>query len=765
MMRGSGPLRAMIVLAVSLLAAGCGGGRASALLVVTIDTLRADRLGCYGNASGLTPNIDRLAAESTLFEHATAAAPITLPSHASIFTGRYPDATGVLNNGTFALPASETTLAEALSAAGWRSGAVVGAFPLNSRFGLAQGFAIYDEDLPQARAGAPGALPVFYPERPASAVTDRAIETWRALGRGRRFLWVHYFDPHAPYSPPEPFATRYSGHPYDGEVAYTDQEVGRLVRSILADTPQAIIVLTSDHGEGLGEHGEKTHGVFLYEATLHVPLLVRAPRQLPAGRRVAVNASLVDVMPTVLGLVGTAVPPGVQGRDLRAVVEGSAPDDAPVFAESYLPHLQFRFSELFAIRRGALKYIDSPSPELFNLEHDPEESRNLHGSRPGEDALARELAGRISSADPQSATRAAAPVDPETEARLRSLGYASGGLQRSSGEGRGRDPKTMIDYLKRYDQAVAMISAGRNVEAADALRSLIPEAPENYMARYQLAAALLSAGRLTEAEGELRGVSAAAPEFANARLMLALVLSRLGKSEEAIASFGEAAKLAPHSLEPRLALAEFLGSVGRFDQAATVLLDAIRVQPLDAQAPRRLLELRAGRGDLAKAAGELSELADRFPRSAPLWSAVASARMRLADRDGARAAAARSLEIDPGQADALVTTGEIQLESGEFAKAEASFRRATSSAPRSLFAHFGLGRALLAMGRAADADREFARVLEINPRFSGVHVVQGERLEHEGRADAAADAYRRALAANPADRRAWEGLRRLGRTR
>jgi arylsulfatase A-like enzyme/Flp pilus assembly protein TadD len=638
---------AAAALAITGLALGCRSGAPPDLVVITLDTLRADRLGCYGNRGGLTPNLDRVASEGVLFEQASATVPLTLPSHASIFTGRYPDSTGVRNNGSFILPETETTLAEVLKQAGFSTAAVIGAYPLHRRFGLAQGFDLYDEDLPEPGTSALHAMPVFYPERSAAIVTDRAIEAWKHLRGSRRFLWVHYFDPHAPYTPPPPYLGAHPGQPYNDEVEYVDSEMGRLLRTIGQDAPRALLAIVSDHGESLGEHGEKTHGVFLYESTVHVPFLLRAPGLVPRGSRVAAPVSLVDLMPTLLNLLGVPPAAGMEGRELSPAWSSSRLSEAPIYAESYLPRLEYRFSPLTMLRRGSLKYIEAPAPELYDLSRDPGETANLDGGRPEKASLARELADRSRTADRTASARAAGHLDAESEDRLRSLGYAAAGtLAPSANESRGRDPKSMTDYLRRYDRAAGFISSGETEKAIEEFRRLIPEAPENFMARYHLAAALLSSDRLAEAEPELLEVISAAPEFSNGQLMLALVQARLGKIDDAVASFARAAAIAPTSSEPRLALGELLQSVGRFEAAAAAYRAAIEVEPSGAEAPNRLLALRYGRGDLASGIRDLEDLAGRFPRSAALWRSLAAARLRQGDRHGAAEAYRRALALN-----------------------------------------------------------------------------------------------------------------------
>lgn len=750
---------AAILCTVVLLA--CGRTAPRDIVVITLDTFRADLMGAYGNASGLTPALDALARRSVVFESASATAPITLPSHASLFTGRYPTSTGVRNNGTFLLPAAETTLAEILKASGWRTGAVIAAFPLQSRYGLAQGFDVYDEDIPDAQTATGPARPVFFGERDARRVTDRALEVWGRLSGGPRFLWVHYYDTHAPYAAPEPWFSRHAESPYDAEAAFVDEQVGRLLTRIDLEAPDALVCVVADHGESLGEHGEQTHGVFVYDATIRVPFVLRAPGRFPTGARIAQPVSLVDVLPTILALARVDAPPGIEGADLAGLVSGGKAPSRPIYAESYLPRLQFRFSELTMLRRGSLKYIDAPSPEIYDVNQDPRETRNLHGNHPQEEPLADALTAFRESADPAAAARAKGALDAESEAKLRSLGYTSAGVsERRPGEARGRDPKTMTDYLRRYDRAVGL-AAAHSEEGIALLRGLVPEAPENFMVRYQLGAALLGTGRLELAREELAHVVTAAPEFSNGHLMLAAVEARLGNVDEAIRHYEAAATLAPSLAQPRSALGRLLESLGRFDAAAAAYLAALSIEPNDREAARRLIELRAGRGALPQTAADLRALLAGRPRSAALWTALGQTLRRLGDGTASVEAARRALDLDAAHTDALVLRGDLALDARRPEDAALDFARALENAPGHADAQLGRARALFALDRPGEADEVLAEALRSHPRLSAAVTVRGEYLERRGDTAGAVDAYRRAIEIDAGDAAAREGLRRL----
>ena len=342
---------------------GVPGSRRLNLVLVTIDTLRADRLGCYGYSQIETPNLDRLAQRGVLFENAVAQAPLTAPSHASILTGMYPTAHKVRDTGGFVLPASDATLAPILRRQGWDTAGFVGASVLKKRFGFDQGFAVYDDQMPKLAARN---IASEYAERRAGEVVDRAI-AWLSTQSGKPFfLWVHVFDPHSPYDPPSPFREKYEGRPYDGEVAYTDQQLGRLFQAIAKKSPpeKTLVAVLSDHGESLSEHGEYTHGVFLYDSTLRIAFIMAGPG-VPAGLRMKQQARTIDLLPTLLELTGNKVPAEVQGSSLAPTFTGEEVPASYSYAETLFPKINMGWAELRGLRTNRWKYIRAPKPELY----------------------------------------------------------------------------------------------------------------------------------------------------------------------------------------------------------------------------------------------------------------------------------------------------------------------------------------------------------------------------------------------------------------
>ena len=345
------------------------------LILITADTLRADKLSCYGNDSIDTPHIDRLAASGVLFENAATVTPLTLPAHSSIFTGTYPAYHGVRDNGGYYLGHEQTTLAEVLEENGWATGAFVGAFVLDSRWGLDQGFDRYFDDFDFSQFKE---LSLSSVERRGDAVLEAALE-WMSSVRGRPFFsWIHFFDPHTPYDPPEPYRTRYEESLYDGEVAFVDDLVGRLMswvhRAGLHE--ETVVVFVGDHGEGLGQHGESEHGFFVYDSTMRIPFILRSPYYDLEPRRVAAQVSAIDLMPTLLDLLDLSQPSSLQGQSLRALAEGEETDPGLLaYSESYYPRNHYGWSELRSLRDGELHFISAPEPELYDVRADPLERR------------------------------------------------------------------------------------------------------------------------------------------------------------------------------------------------------------------------------------------------------------------------------------------------------------------------------------------------------------------------------------------------------
>ena len=426
------------------------------LLIVTLDTTRADRIHAYGFDGIETPNLDRLAREGVLFEQAVSPAPLTLPAHSSIFTGEFPPAHGVRDNGGFFLDDRQTTLAERLQSRGFTTGGFVGAYVLDHKWGIAQGFQTYfdDFDLSKYQSLSLGSV-----DRPGNEVADKALAWLDTVGSKRFFGWVHFYDAHSPYDPPEPFKSRYEGRPYVGEIAFVDSQVGRLLAYLdahhLAD--RTVVVVMGDHGESLGDHGESTHGFFVYQATMHVPLLIRAPFDAMTARRVTDTVRSIDILPTALELLSVKSSEKFEGTSVVPLMTGAKKElGLAAYSEAIYPRFHFGWSDLRALTSGRYKYVAAPRPELYDLQQDPEESHNLYterqalGDRMNQELVTLEQRMSATAATPKPAVE----VDPDARARLAALGYVGTFVTALAPDRAGlADPKDKIRLFNLMTQA------------------------------------------------------------------------------------------------------------------------------------------------------------------------------------------------------------------------------------------------------------------------------------------------------------------------
>ncbi|HEX5758719.1 MAG TPA: sulfatase-like hydrolase/transferase [Thermoanaerobaculia bacterium] len=641
-----------VLAAVGAALAGCGRPTRPNLLLVTVDTLRADRVGAYGYAAARTPAMDRLAREGVRCADAVAAAPITLPSHSTLLTGLWPPAHGVRDNGAYALGEEAVTLAERLHGAGWRTQAVVSAVVLGRRYNLDQGFEGYDDDL-----WAEDEPKLFMiRDRPGPRTAERAV-AW--LGKGRAaaprrpfFLWVHLFDPHQPYAAPMAERLR-SPSPYDAEVAVADRAVGRIVETLrgwelLDDT---LVVLTADHGESLGEHGEKTHAVFVYDATVRVPLLLRWPRGLPAGRVYAGPVRGVDLVPTVLAALGVAGGDSTQGRDLLPALAGAAPPpDLPQYSESLLSEVGFGMAPLFAVRAGGFKWIRAPRPELYDLGRDPRELRNLFPSAGGDlRRRARGLDRTLSALLAESARRGVAaprsPLDRETLENLRALGYlAPAGARRGLA---GMDPKDGMALYAKLEEARHLAQRDHWAEAEARLREVLAATPANVAARNVLALARLRQGDAAGARAEYLRSLADDPGQARVHVLLGALALAEGDLDAAERQWRRALQIAPGFVEAMAHLGMAAALRGDEPAAERWYRRALAADPAAPQVHRRLADLRYERGEWAPAlAGYERTLAAQPDDFAATVQAGNSAR-RAGDRAGARRYLLRARRLRP----------------------------------------------------------------------------------------------------------------------
>lgn len=637
------------------------------ILLITIDTLRADALGFAGNPEAVTPLLDRLAAQGVVYDNAHAHAVVTLPSHASILTGLHPYEHGIRNNSGFVLPERIPTAATLLAAKGFTTAAFVAAFPLDARFGLARGFDVYDDRYPEGSHAAENAFTMA--ERRGDEVVEAALEWWRAHAGERRFLWVHLFDPHAPYRPPEPFASRFAGRPYHGEVAAVDSFLAPLLEPHLEGKEEStLIVFTADHGEGLGDHGEATHGLFAYEPTLRVPLVLWAPGLDSAESDVW--ARHVDLLPTMLEAAAVDAAVELPGRSLF----GGATAERTTYFEALSPNLDRGWAPLRGTITDGHKLISLPLPELYDLEADPVESRNLFDEE-------RERARRVARLLPEESVwppRGGA-VSAEEERALRSLGYLGGGAPPKAEYTAEDDPKNLVALDRKVHQVIDLFQRRRLSEAVKLGREVVRERPEMGLGYYYLSQVLLEEGRLSEALEVM--LEAHRREVATDALLrqLALTLAETGRASEAVPIITPIAERGdPDTLN---ALGTVLSEAGRQAEAEEALRRVLAVDPGNPVAHEQLALVALRRQDWGEAERWARRALD-VHQSLPLaWNYLGVALYNQVRPRDALVAWQRALEQDPRLWDALFNVAVVSREIGEVDQAREALRRFVSEAP------------------------------------------------------------------------------------
>jgi len=739
------------------------------VLLVTVDTLRADHLGCYGYSRAETPSIDRLATAGVLFERAETAAPITLPAHVSILTGTYPAYHGVRNNGVYRLGPRAVTLAEVLHDHGYKTGAIISGYPLMARFGLAQGFDSYDDHLPAEKV-----RQVHFRERRAEDVSRLGNAWLSAHASSRFFLWLHYFDPHAPYTPPSPFAERFAQNPYDGEIAYVDHEIGKVLNklSTLRLLDKTLVVLAADHGEGLGDHGEATHGVFLYESTLRVPLILSLPGPLPTARRVATPVRTIDLVPTLLRLLDLPQPEELQGTSLLPLTSRRPPDLLlKSLSESILPRENYGWSELSALRIGDWKYILAPHEELYDLRTDAEEKRNLIQQREGDAARMREEIHRLMQESASSGEPIAyrQELDETARERLRSLGYlwAPGpGPQTAFPDPKdrigllealdaGRELYARGDYpgaIARYDQVLASdpgnltalfqrglakVELGSFSSAAADFEAVLAQRPRNPETLINLGAALMGEGLLNESARTFRQVIDLDPDSDKAYTGLGKSLARQGKPDEAAEMFRRALALNGSSREAGQGLAAALAAAGKHEEAEAALRKAAEEDPKDPDTTVALARMLYESGRYDEVVTRMESALKDGVDSPEIHFALGNALFRQGETARASEEYNRVLKMQPGHSGALFGSALVALKTGRAAEAVRLLEQARAADPSNAAARRNLAILYDEAGRDKEAIAEYRAVLSLDPGASEIHFRLGEVYARSGRKEEA----------------------------
>lgn len=736
------------------------------LVIVTLDTTRADRMGAYGNQEIETPSFDRLAREGVLFEQAVSVAPLTLPAHSSMFTGKFPPEHGVRDNGGFFLGAEQLTLAEVLKARGYRTGGFVAAYVLDSKWGINQGFDTYYDrfDLSESRGLSLGAI-----QRPANEVVDQALPWIEASGDRPFFAWVHLYDAHSPYRPPEPFATKYKAHPYMGEIAFADSQVARVLARLeaLHLTDRTVVMVLGDHGESLGDHGEAAHGFFVYNSTMRVPFVVRAPFAATRGRRVADPVRSVDVMPTALDLLGIAPPAGISGVSLAPLLSGARRElGLDAYSEAMYPLHHYGWSDLRALRSGRYKVVDAPRAELYDIERDPEEHTNIYeGRKQLGDTMIAQLRALESKFAKTDAALPAGDVDPEARQRLAALGYVGSFVATAADSRSGRaDPKDKIALYNKLGLATELTKdTGPDGKppfdkVVALLQEILHEDPQVIDAWFMMGTQHLVHNEPAKAIGYFQKTLALKPDYDLAVFSLAQAYRRMGNDDAALAGFEHYLTLDPKDPFVHYQMGEIWLDRGDTARAESLFRHALELDPQMAAATNALGVMALQRGDEATAERLVREAIATKPtlRLGHFNLALLAERrgdVRLAEREYYE-----ELKAHPDSYKAAFNMSRLYEQVGDRDGQIGALKQSIASNAYFAEGHIFLAKAYLDTNRNLDEAMQLARrglELKASPEVAPLaHYVMADIYSRQGRA---ADSQREAAAG-----RALEAKREAG---
>jgi arylsulfatase A-like enzyme/tetratricopeptide (TPR) repeat protein len=680
------------------------------IVLVTMDTTRADHLACYGYPNVRTPNLDALAGRGVLFEQAATATPLTLPAHCTIMTGTYPTYHGVRVNGNTALSDEQTTLAEVLAGRGYQTGAFIAAFVLDGRWGLKQGFQHYDDqfDLKKYKH-----LDLGEVQRPGNEVMDAALAWLEEKKGGPFFAWIHLYDPHVPYAPPEPYASEYGGRGpaglYDGEIAFMDQQIGRCVSWLEQNglDKSTVMVLVGDHGESLGSHGEGTHGFFVYDYALHVPFLAVTPFAELAGKRVGSEVSTVDVFPTLLALAGALPPAKVQGRSLAPLMfRPGRGAEVPAYGEAMASNIQFGWSGLHALRTSRYKYIDAPRAELYDLVRDPGEQTNIVAQSPDVARRMKRDLDRVMSETSAGAPKPqAANLDKDTMERLSALGYVGtpvAAKKASRGAGSLADPKDKLAVFNAVTRAGELILDEKYAEAAGLLEPALREEPDIPQALLLLSTCYTNLGRKEEAKAKLDILLKDDPESVQALISLANILLDEKRDDDVIALCKRTLAVDERNTQAYTLIGEVYMAGEKYVEALPYMEKALETQPKITRTRLNLAVCLLGVKQYDRAETELNAViqdSPKFPLAHYNLGLLYEERGRPED---ARAAYAEEVAAHPDEYKARFNLGKLLFKLGDRAGSLEQMKEVVRIAPKLAEGHLLLARGLLYESVALD---------------------------------------------------------------
>lgn len=611
-------------------------------------------MGAYGSNLAVTPNLDAIAQRGWLFENAVSAVPLTLPSHSTLLSGLDPLHHGVRNNGRYVFPRDRETLATRLKASGYATGAFVSAVVLDRRFGLSRGFDVYDDQIRRVTEG----RNILESERPCRETTAKAI-SWIKGQKGAFFAWVHLYEPHAPYAAP-PSDPKNTRDPYSAEVFTADACLGDVVRAAQSAAGAFLVTaVTSDHGEGLGEHGEMTHGLFLYQSTLAVPMILVGDG-VPAGKRTAGLARSADLLPTLMSLLGLVPPAGLDGRDLR-----NGARSAEAYAETDYPK-GFGWSSLRSWRLGSLKLIDAPRPELYDLSTDPREETNLATEKRAD--LER-LEAVLRAAQTTEVRDDARKLDPETEERLRSLGYVAGAPSSDDERAARTDPKDAVFWLRQFEDAMTAEARGDLAASVDFLTALAKNDPTNITFHRSLASALRRSQRASDAVQILRRAQRASPRDPEIAHDLSMALSEQGNTVQAIESDRVAVTLDPKFVDAFNHLATLEAATGNLSAARVAVDHALTLDANNAVAWSNRGNIARGQGDAAQAERSYKRAIELAPQATEGLNGLGVLAVEQGRLDDAAVLLEKVLTLDSTFDEARLNLAVVEAQRGDLSKA------------------------------------------------------------------------------------------------
>ncbi len=685
------------------------------VLFITFDTTRADHIGCYGYKKIKTKNIDNLANEGCLFEKAFSPVPLTFPAHVTMFTGRYPITHGVKNNGTYALSDSANTLPEILKKQGYKTAAFISAYILDRRFGLDQGFDVYDDDLTTNIEPK-----LVQKERRADTVTNAAIKWLERGGKDKFFLWVHYFDPHDAYQPPPPFSKEYAENPYDGEIAYADYWLGKLLGKLseLGIKDNTLIILAGDHGEGLGDHNERTHGIFLYEYAIWIPLIISYPKTLPKSKRISSLVRLIDLSPTILDMLSIKIPEDMQGVSLLPLMTGKKKSlDLVLYCETEYTKSSHNWSPLEGIRTKGWKYIFAPIKELYNLEKDTGEKKNLFKKEKKMaekmENLFAEVKKKITPEETPSTTLA---MDEQTREKLKSLGYVWTPESKKEKD-KYPDPKEMIKILEIIDKGAEYFAKSEFEKAAPLFKKAIELNPED-------TEAYITLGHIYEALGDneksleafIQAVKLE-PEDLRTTIQLGVTYMNAEKYKEGLDVFSRALELNPRCKEAyfNIGLYHFINQ--DWVKARENFENVLKLDTDDAMAHNYMSIIYQRLGDYTKAISEAEGVLIKDPNNSLAMLNLGSIYQAMHKTNEAQEILERAVKTKPDFSKAHYFLGLVYFTQNETNKAIQEFKLAIQYDPKSVEAHYNLGYIYLNQNNIEQAIKEFRESLDINPDF------------------------------------------------